>query len=67
MKSAFFLASPRVRAHLRRCRLQERLREWSPRADQPGDIGYLHLAELLLTGIDRRELPEDEKVEGLSA
>jgi len=67
MKSAFFLASPRVRAHLRRSRLKERLNEWSHRVEDPVDAGYLHLAELLLTGVDRRELPEDEKVDGLIA
>lgn len=68
MKSAFLLASPQFRARLRQERMRKALGEIA--AEEPlseADRGHLHLAELLLTGVDRRELPEDEKIEALIA
>jgi len=67
MKSAFLLASPRARAHLRRTRLRQRLQDFTEQPLIPSDRGYLQLAELLLSGVDSRALPEDEKADCLIA
>lgn len=48
MNSGILLASPRLRAHLRRKRIREQLTEFRRMQLSPEDEGYLRLAETVL-------------------
>ncbi len=65
MKSAFLLASPQVRARLRRARHRKSLRRWGRVVESSSDLGFLQLAKLVLTGRDTRPLPSEERVRGV--
>ena len=56
MKSAILLASPKLRAHLRRVRIQKRLQEFAQLPLSPQDRGYLKLAEIVFSGNDSADL-----------
>jgi len=55
MKSAILLASPKLRAHLRRVRIQKRLQQFAQLPLSPQDRGYLRLAETVFSGKDSAE------------
>ena len=55
MKSAILLASPKLRAHLRRVRIQKRLQQFAQLSLSPQDRGYLKLAETVFSGRDSAE------------
>jgi hypothetical protein len=56
MKSAILLASPKLRAHLRRVRIQKRLQEFARLPLSAQDRGYLKLAETVFSGSDSADL-----------
>ena len=55
MKSAILLASPKLRAHLRRMRIRKRLQQFAELPLSPQDRGYLRLAETVFSGRDGSE------------
>lgn len=64
MSSGILLASPRLRAHLRRKRIREQLTEFRRMQLSPEDEGYLRLAETVLLA---DETPSEGVEEGLSS
>ncbi|MFP6873253.1 MAG: hypothetical protein VCA55_07050 [Verrucomicrobiales bacterium] len=55
MKSAILLASPKLRAHLRRMRIIKHLQQFAELPLSPQDRGYLRLAETVFSGRDASE------------
>ena len=65
MNSGFLLASEKSRRASKHSETRDLLAWFEGQCESPTDEAHLRLARLLLTGEDRRDLPEEEKADSL--